>query len=511
MIESITQALARQSTERPAALSLVDDRVRLTWGEVAAWVSQAAGWLREHDLPRGAAVLGWLPNCAEWYLLRLACEQAGLFWIPVPAAQGRRELTSIAERVHPAVLVSRGRFRDRDYAAEADEVCAQLALQPMRITVPDDALLRLDGPGDDGRAALRFDEAAHALVTTGSAGIPKVAVYTLAAACERAPAQARLLGLMASDTILVLSHGTGPARAAWLAAPIAGSGVIAMPVFGTEAALTLIERERATIVCGTPAQFVMLAGKLGSIDTSSVRLWYTAGSVLPPTLASELETTTRGIVLSTYGAADFGGWAAPDPDDPAAVRHRTVGKPRGGTEFRIIDGNGRDVAAGGIGELIGRGPCCVSGFLGEQGRAQWRHGWFHTGDLASFDDDGNIIIIGRLTEVISRGGDKISATEVEALLRTHPAVAQVAVIGIPDPVLGERVCACVVPASQARALDLDLLRRHLRTHGLAPYKAPEQIVILDALPVVGDKIDRRALVAQCAAQPQALVSATRQR
>ncbi|HWX82173.1 MAG TPA: class I adenylate-forming enzyme family protein [Xanthobacteraceae bacterium] len=492
MIETITQALARQARERPAALALLDDRVRLGWGEVAAWVARAAGWLRTLDLPRGATVLGWLPNGAEWYLLRLACEQAGLFWVPVSAGQGRRELTSIAARARPRVLISRGHFRDRDYAAEADEVCAQLALRPLRIAVPDDGLLRLDGPHDDGGAALRLDEAAHALPTSGSAGIPKLAIYTLAAACERAHAQARLLSMRASDIVLVLSHGTGPAKPAWLAAPIAGSPVIGMPVFSADAALNLIAREHPTIVCGTPAQLVMLAKNLGGIDCASVRIWYTAGSVLPPTLAGELEATTRGIVLSTYGGADFGGWAAVEPSDGAAVRHRTVGKPRGGTEFRIVDGTGGDLAAGQTGELIGRGPCCVAGYLGEPGREQWRDGWFHSGDLAAFDADGNIVIKGRMTEVITRGGDKISATEVEALLRTHPAVAQVAVIGVPDPVLGERICACIVPALR-RNVDLDMLRQHLHNHGLASYKAPEQIVILDDLPIIGDKIDRRAL------------------
>ncbi len=495
MIETITQALARQAQERPAALSLIDDRVRLTWGEVAAWVGRAAGWFRESGLPRGAPVLGWLPNCAEWYLLRLACEQAGLFWIPVPAGQGRRELTSIAERVQPAVLVSPGHFRERDYAAEAHEICRQLSLRPIRITVPDDGLLRLDGPLDDGGAALRLDEPAHALPTTGSEGVPKVAVYALAAACERAHAQVRLHGVHPDDIVLALSHGTGPAKPAWLAAPLAGSCVIGVPVFGADTALRLIERERPTVVCGTPAQLMMLAKNLASIDTSSVRIWYTAGSVLPATLAGELEATTRGIVLSTYGGADFGGWAAADPDDPPEVRHRTVGKPRGGTEFRIVDHEGRDLAAGETGQLIGRGPCCVSGFLGEQGREQWRDGWFHTGDLASIDADGNITIVGRLTELIVRGGDKISAAEVEATLRTHPAVAEVAVIGIPDPVLGERICACIVPALRTEPIELAALRQHLRDQGLAPYKAPEQIVILQALPVIGDKIDRRALAA----------------
>jgi acyl-CoA synthetase (AMP-forming)/AMP-acid ligase II len=498
LIESITQAVARQARERPASICLVDDRASLTWGDVAAWVARAAGWFRQQGFARGAPVLGWLPNGAEWYLLRLACEQAGLFWIPVPASQGRRELASIAARVRPAVLISRRRFRDRDYAAECDEICAQIALRPLRIAVPDDGLLGLDGPLDDASAALRLDEIAHALATTGSGGIPKLATYTLAAACERAHAQARLIGLQASDVILVLSHGTGPAKPAWLAAPIVGSRIIAMPVFGGDAALHLIEREAPTIVCGTPAQLAVLAKNLGSVDTSSVRIWYTAGSVLPPTLAGELEAATRGIVLSTYGGADFGGWAAADPSDVAAVRHGTVGKPRGGTQFRMVDSDGRDLPAGEMGELIGRGPCCTKGFLGEQGRDQWRNGWFHTGDLANFDRDGNIVLVGRLTEMITRGGDKISAPEVEAMLRTHPAVAQVAVIGIPDAVLGERICAFVVPISGTPELELEALRRHLRAIGLAPYKAPEEIVILDALPVVGDKIDRRALAAQWA-------------
>jgi non-ribosomal peptide synthetase component E (peptide arylation enzyme) len=294
----------------------------------------------------------------------------------------------------------------------------------------------------------------------------------------------------------VLSHGTGPARPAWLAGPIAGACVIGMPIFGTEAALALIAQHAPTMVCGTPAQLAMLARHLARIDTSSVRIWYAAGSVMPPSLAGDLEATTRGIVLSTYGGADFGGWAAAAPDDSAAVRHHTVGKPRGGTEFRIVDPAGRDVAAGDIGELIGRGPCCTSRFFGEQGREQWRDGWFHTGDLASLDEDGNIVIGGRLSEIITRGGDKISAVEVEAMLRTHPAVAQVAIIGIPDAVLGERVCACVVPAKATKQIDLDSLRRHLRGYGLALYKSPEHIVLLEALPFIGDKIDRRALAAQ---------------
>jgi acyl-coenzyme A synthetase/AMP-(fatty) acid ligase len=499
-METITDALARHARERPQAPALVDDRFRLTWGEVASWVEHAAGWLAAQGFARGAPVLGWMPNRLEWYLVRLACERVGLLWIPVPMSQGKLEVASILERVRPVLLISAGQFRQRDYAAEADEICARIGLSPTRLTLAEDELLRLDGPPCDAGCVLRMDDMAHALPTSGSEGIPKLAFYTLHAACVRAHTQAELLGLLPSDIILVLSPGVGPVRAAWLGASVAGSCIVAMPVFSTDIALDLIGRERATIVCGTPAQLVMLAGKLEQADTTTLRIWYTAGSVLSPTLAEDLESRTAAVIVSTYGGADFGGWAAPDPRDPSQVRYHTVGKPRGGSEFRMVDRQGNDVPKGEVGEVIGRGTCCVCGYVGDAGSEQWRAGWFHTGDLGRFDEDGNVVIIGRIKDVINRGGDNVVPSEVEALLRTHPAIGQVAVVGVPDQVLGERVCACVVPARDRSGIDVETLRRHLREHGLAHYKAPERLILLEALPVVGDKIDRRALAALAARQ-----------
>jgi acyl-CoA synthetase (AMP-forming)/AMP-acid ligase II len=491
-METVIEALLRHSRERPAALALADDRRRLTWEEVRSWVDRAAGWLRQRGLPRAAPVLGWLPNSVEWYLFRLSCERAGLFWVPIPASYGAHEFALIAERVRPAVLITPTHFRGHDYSAESSSVCEALELDPIRITLPETGLPSLVGPELDEGEALQLTESAHALATSGSLGVPKLAVYSLAAACERAHSQARLLGLSADDKFLTLSPGVGPVRAAWLAGSVAGASTAALPIFGTDAALAAIGRERPSIVCGTPAQLAMLAPKLEQIDTSAVRIWYGAGSVLPTTLAQDLEERTRGVVISTYGGADFGGWAGPAPEDPPSVRHGTVGRPRGGTQFRIVDAGGCEVPGGKVGELIGRGPCCVSGYLGTQGAEQWRDGWFHTGDLASFDAAGNLMIVGRLKDVINRGGDNVSPAELESLLRTHPAIAQVAVVGVPDPVLGERVCACVVAATD-RTVDLELLRSALSAHGLAKYKLPEQLLLLESLPTVGDKIDRGAL------------------
>lgn len=504
MMETITEAVTRHAVEQPDGTALTDGVTSLSWFEVKSWMDDAAGWLVAIGLPRGATVLGWLPNCLELYLVRLACEQAGLFWVPVPASQGRHELASILERTRPSVFVTKEHFRDHDYSAEAQEVCLQAGIDPLHITVPDDELLHLRGLSMKNPTALRLDEPAHSLPTSGSEGKPKLAVYTLFAACTRAHAQAELLKLSSDDKVLVLSPGTGPARVGWLAAPIAGSCVIVMPRFATENALALVQRTGATIVCGTPAQLAMLVTKLDVADTSSVRIWYAVGSVMPQTLAQDLEAKTSGIVISNYGGSDFGGWAAPDLQDPPAVRHSTVGRPQGGTVFRIVDDNDCDVPLGQVGELIGCGPCSVSGYLGEEGRQAWRDGWFHTGDLACSDDQGNLVIVGRLKEVIVRGGDKVSPVEIEALLRTHNAIAQVAVVGIPDLLLGERICACVVPMPGGRAPDFEAVRDFLGRLGLAHYKVPERLIILDSLPIVGDKVDRRKLVqlALSASQPQ---------
>jgi acyl-CoA synthetase (AMP-forming)/AMP-acid ligase II len=501
MIETFVEALARHAREQPLRLALADDRVRLKWREVAEWVESAAGGLAAQAGSRRAAVLGWLPNAPEWYLLRWACERAGLLWVPVSANQGVREITFIISRVRPALLVTCAHFRQRDYVREADGACREAGLDVTRIVVPEHSLLRLDGPRSDATSATRLPEEAHLLATTGSEGTPKLCAYTLEAAAERGHAQAKLLKMTRDDIVVALSAGTGPGKTPWLAAPLVGATIVATPIFRPEQALELAEAERATMVCGTPAQLVMMLPHLGLFDLSSVRVWYTAGSVLPAGLADELEGRTKGVVLSVYGATDFGGWASPDLDDTAAVRHRTVGRPLGGTEFRIVDPAGHEVPRGHAGEILGRGRCCVSGYYGDPDLTQerWRDGWFRTGDIGRLDEEGNLVILGRTRDLIIRGGENITPMEIETLLGTHPAVAQLAVVAVPDSLLGERVCACVVPAPGPPPT-LEMLREHLRAQGVAHYKLPERLIILSTLPMVGDKIDRLGLAARAAAE-----------
>src|SRR5262249_48744410 len=153
------------------------------------------------------------------------------------------------------------------------------------------------------------------------------------------------------------------------------------------------------------------------------------------------EGSSSGIVLSGYGAVDFGGWAVPSPEDPPEVRLHTVGRPRGDTELRVVDDTGHDVLVGEPGEIWGRGPCCATGYFRDEAatREVWTaDGWFRTGDLGRYDEAGNLVIVGRKRDLIRRGGKSIQPGEIEGLLSGFGKIRKAAVIGFPDPVLGER-------------------------------------------------------------------------
>ena len=216
---------------------------------------------------------------------------------------------------------------------------------------------------------------------------------------------------------------------------------------------------------------------------------------MPAELAAKIEAETSGKILSGYGGMDFGGWAVPSLDDPPAIRHWTVGRPRGGTEIRLVDDQGGDVPAGEVGEIWGRGPCCALGYYKDEQstRERWTtDGWFRTGDLGFKDRHGNLVMVGRKKEIIRRGAQTIIPAELEQLLLGHPTIVKAAVIGLPDPVMEERVCACVLLRS-GHSFSFDEMIGYLKQKRLAPYKWPERLEVVSDMPLRGDKIDKQAL------------------
>jgi acyl-CoA synthetase (AMP-forming)/AMP-acid ligase II len=497
----------RHARERGDQLALSDRRRSLSWREASDLSRLLARGLLSLGAEPGSVVACWLPNWVELYLLRVACERAGLIWLPIAASLREWELQNILGRAEPDVLIVPGRLRDRDYEATARSLLPDLR-KPAHLVVVGgtstaarmslDEVVRLgSGPSAPTLPERPPDDALVILPTSGGTGIPKFARFRVSAWLLRAQAQAELMDLREDDVIVALSQGIGPSIMPLFAAPIVGAAVCLVDEFEPALVLDALARMRPTIVCGVPTQIMALLDhpKWSSAILDRVRIWYTTGMPFPPAAAARVEGSTSGIVLSGYGAMDFGGWTVPSPKDPPEVRLHTVGRARGGTELRLVDDAGNEVPAGEAGEIWGRGPSCATGYFRDDAasREVWTaDGWFRTGDLGRFDANGNLVIVGRKRDVIRRGGKSIQPGEIEALLSGHPKIHKAAVVGFPDPLLGERACAVVV-AKKGEVVNLEDVTEYLRARRIASFKLPERLELVADLPLRGDKIDRPAL------------------
>jgi len=235
---------------------------------------------------------------------------------------------------------------------------------------------------------------------------------------------------------------------------------------------------------------------MGKHSLKSLRYINSFGAFLDYALAVEVEEKFGCPIVQMYGSNDSGPLALTGPDESREVRLKTVGKPRGGGEVRLIDDNGKEVGKGEIGEIVVRGPILASGFY-RNPEATWqvwtKDGWFKTGDLGRIDVNGNLLIVGRKKEMIIRGGQNVYPIEIEGFLATHPKISAVAVVGMPDPIMGEKACAYVVPKAGEKFVFEEMVD-YLKAKKVANYKIPERLEIVDALPLVGgQKVDKKAL------------------
>lgn len=506
----------RHAAIRPDAPMLSARRRIVSWSEAKRWTDAVAASLVRQGFPRDGVLATWLPNAVENYLLRVACEKAGILWLPVTRRARGRELRQILGTSRARGLVFTPSER-RDVWSELQEVLPTLpALRflcvaggsgglpatPLEEFAATAAKLReIDGLAE---RAYRPDEVAMLIPTSGSTGLPKLAQYLLGGAVARGRAQTDLFRIGPDDVIAATVQGFGPSITPLLAAPVAGAHVVVLDHATPDELLRTIKERRVSIVCAVPPTYRELLPLVSrkTSDVGSVRIWYSTGMGMPPDLARELEDTTGAAVLSGYGGVDLGCWTSPVPDDPREVRHFTVGRPRGGTELRLL----REDEASAEGEVCGRGPSSTDGYfedLQATNKAWSPDGWFRTGDVGRLDDAGNLVIVGRTVEVINRGGQKIHPGEIEQLLQAHPRVAEAAVVPFADERLGERVCAYVVPRDGV-ALTLDEVVRFLRDQRVASYKLPERLELVSSLPTSsGGKLSREALRQDLARRLQA--------
>jgi len=295
------------------------------------------------------------------------------------------------------------------------------------------------------------------------------------------------LGLDGSARILMASpmaHQTGFMYGLMMPI-ILGAPAILLDIWEPRRALDIIREERVSFtMASTPflADLTRAARETG-MPPETLRLFVCAGAPIPGPLVEEAQDVLGVRVISAWGMTENGAVTLTRPEDPPSRSAETDGCPLPGAEIKVVNAEGRPLPPGKEGRLLVRR---VSNFGGYHKRPEWNatdaEGWFDTGDLARLDEAGYVRITGRAKDIIIRGGENIPVVEIEALLYRHPAIAQVAIVGYPDPRLGERACALVVFKEGAR-LTLADLTRHLEAHRVARPYWPERLEIIEAMPM----------------------------
>ncbi|OGU04905.1 MAG: hypothetical protein A2W29_13040 [Gemmatimonadetes bacterium RBG_16_66_8] len=486
----------------------MEGRRRLTFTQVDQQAGSLAAALADLGLAAGDRIAVDLPMGVEWTLILLAAARLGAVVVPVSPSLGYHELRYLLRHAEARVLLAAGTLGGQDTREVVDELPSELPdLRHLVVVGEEDAwyegrvlpfrglLERGQAGGPPSRAA---EESAPLglIYTSGTTGKPKGVVLThrnLVYAAEHAnlalrlEATDRVLAALPAFTIFGVHVAVG--------ALIGGATLVMQGAFVPRDALQLIERERITVVHGVPTMFQLLMrdGRIGSTNLSTVRTGIVAGSPVSVDLVRRI----RGWcdVQIAYGLTETGPTVSiTRAEDPPERRETTVGRPIPGVEVRVVD-SGALTGPDAVGELGVKGPNVMAGYHrmpAETQRSFTGDGFFRTGDRASVGPDGFVAIIGRREETIIRGGHNIFPRGLEDLLRTHPAVDDACVIGIPNDMLGQLICACVVPVEGAIVTGDDL--KEFCRDQVADHKVPDLVRFFDTFPMTGTgKVNRREL------------------
>ncbi|HEX2646362.1 MAG TPA: fatty acid--CoA ligase family protein, partial [Candidatus Dormibacteraeota bacterium] len=322
------------------------------------------------------------------------------------------------------------------------------------------------------------DRIVEIALSSGTTGMPKLASLTARLKQVTFESFTSRLGITENDRVLPMTPLTQGIGGMCLYCLRRGAALVMLrePHWTAEHCIRVAAESRATILVGVPTNVIRMLNH--PISLPNVRAVAVAGAPLPPEIAERWETTTGIPISSFYGSMDAGQLAVASPSDPQDKRWTTVGRPHDRAEWKIEDG-----------EICMRGDLVQQRYWGEDIGPFATDGWAHMGDLGFVDEDGYLHVVGRVKDIIIRGGTNINPYEVESMLRMHPAVRDSCVVGRPHPELGEVPIAFVV--GDVEKSDLDRL---LQERGLAHYKWPEAMYIIDELPLSGPgKVNRKAL------------------
>lgn len=509
--ETIADLVAKNAAEAPDDVAFYATDATLTWREYDRLSTQLAGAYVLAGWRPGERLAVLLTGGALTHVAYLAAQKAGLVTVGLAPRAGDAEVAYLLSHTEAGGLVTRAHHRGRPaeeiaWAAGArrhlvlDLVDGDLTLAsdgaPLRVPSWEEATALIDGRG------LGPDDLFFLNSTSGTTGRPKCVRQTMntrkyfgalaAEAAQFRPDEVVFSALPAPYGFGLWSAHVVPAQYRF--------PTVLTAEFSPEETLRLIERHRVTILAAVTSQFIMLLNSpaFAEHDLSSLRVLFTGGERVPYHRAAEFEERTGCAVLQFYGSNEAGPISVTRVGDDREKRLRTAGRPIPAMHVRFFAPDGSPVERG-PGQIAVNGPGCTAGYYRDEAanRILFRDdGWLLTGDIGELDADGYLSVTGRAADFIIRGGHNISVPYVEEVVGAHPRVAQVAVVGYPDEVLGERVCAFVV-TRDGGALTLDELRAYLSEAGVSKVNWPERLVCLPALPIsAGGKVDKKALRAQ---------------
>ena len=480
-----------------ARAGVVDDTGRLEGPGLEAAVAALAGALAGAGVRRGRVVSWQAPNSAAGFLLYRACWRLGAVAAPLHHRLGPAEVEGALGQVDPVLLLAAPGMPAADAPGAVPVETAQGADGLLEVLPAGRAVAAEQSPA-------RPADLAVALFTSGSTGVPKAVLHTH-----------RGLGYKAATMIAV--HGLGPGDAVLMPAPLAHvsgllNGVLIPSLAGIpsalmaswdpDLALTRIAAEQVTFMGAPPVFFSQMATATGFSPerVASLRLVSTGGASVSPAFVESTAAAFGCRVKRTYGSTEAPTMTTSSPADDAGRARETDGRIVGEAEMEVHDPDtGGRLPPGTAGELWLRGPELFVGYAdpAQTDRVVVRPGgWYRTGDLGVVDTEGWLRVVGRMSDIIIRAGENISASEVEAVLEAHPAVRHAVAVPAPDPAVGERVAAFVETDGP---FDLEDCRRWFAERGVTRFKTPELVVRVDALPVLAaGKPDRAALRARAA-------------
>jgi len=503
--ETIGAALRRTATasgEREALVDLVRGR-RWTWAELDAAVDALAAALLDAGLARGDRLGIWAPNEAEWTLTQLATARIGVVLVTINPAYRTSELQFVLAQSGCRWLVAAPEFKTSDYRAMVEQVRGDCPALERVVFLGDEDWARLAAGGTaqlaeregqlaEREAQLSADDPINLQYTSGTTGFPKGATLSHRNILNNGYFVGQLCRYTADDRICIpvpFYHCFGMVMGNLAALTHGATMVVPAAAFDPVATLRAVQDERCTSLYGVPTMFIaeLECERFGEFDLSSLRTGIMAGSPCPVEVMKRVLTDMHmEQVTICYGMTETSPVSTQSRvDDELDKRVSTVGRVHPHVEVQVVDpASGQVVPRGLTGELCTRGYSVMLGYWDEPDKTAQAidgDGWMHTGDLAVMDDEGYVNIVGRIKDMVIRGGENVYPREVEEFLYSHPGVADVQVVGVPDPRYGEELCAWVRLKPGASLTEQEL--RAYCSGRLAHYKVPRYLVVTDEFPM----------------------------